>query len=131
MKELKSNIKQAVSIKPQTATSTVTGAAVDTLGYGEGVALLEVGAVSGTTPTLDVKIQECDTSGGTYTDVPGATFTQVTAADNEQKIKLDLKAKSGSRKRYIKAVGTIAGTSPSFDLFLGILMNQNARQPIS
>ena len=92
-------------------TSTLTTSAFDTLGYeGELAIIQHVGAVSGTSPTLDGKLTHCDTSGGTYTDVTGATFTQVTAADNLQKIAVNRRAV----KRYVKYVGTIAGTSPSF-----------------
>jgi hypothetical protein len=92
-------------------TSTVTGTGVDTLGYeGQMGAVQHVGVVSGTTPTLNGKLQSSDTSGGTYTDVPGATFTEVTATDNLQKISFDRRA----AKRWIRYVGTIAGTSPSF-----------------
>lgn len=130
MKELKSNIKQNITIRPQTLTASANGVAVDTQGYGGAVVCLDVGAVSGTTPTLDVKIQECETSGGTYTDITGATFTQVTAANAAEKIKVDLKAKKGSRKRYIRAVATITGTTPSFALNCLVLMNKSSRQPV-
>jgi hypothetical protein len=92
-------------------TSTLTGTAFDTRGYEGHMGIIQhVGVVSGTTPTLDGKIQHSDTSGGTYTDVPGATFTQVTASNNLQKIVLDRRA----TKRFIKYIGTIAGTTPSF-----------------
>lgn len=92
-------------------TTTFTGTGVDTLGYeGQMAAVQNVGVVSGTAPTLDGKLQSSDTVGGTYTDVPGATFTQVTATDNLQKISFDRRA----AKRFIRYVGTIAGTTPSF-----------------
>jgi len=92
-------------------TSTVTGAAVDTDGInGSVVFIQQVDTVSGTTPTLDGKIQDCDTSGGTYADVGGATATQVTASTNIQKIVVD----RNTARRFLKYVGTIAGTSPSF-----------------
>lgn len=99
------------SIRPQISTATVTGQAVD-LDRGDGAcfAFLEVGAVSGTTPTLDVKVQESDTSGGTYTDIPGAAFTQITAANKSQI--LDFKRS----KRFCRLLATIAGTTPSFAL---------------
>lgn len=131
MRELKDNIKQLVSIRPQTLTASANGIAVDTQGYEEAVALLEVGAVSGTSPTLDVKIQESADGSTGWTDITGKAFTQVTVSDNEQKLKLDLQAKQGARKRYIRAVATIAGTSPSFAVHVGVLLNNNARQPIT
>lgn len=96
-------------------TSTVTGAAIDTDGInGAFVFIQQVDTVSGTTPTLDGKIQECDTSGGSYTDVAGAVFAQVVASTNIQTVTVD----RNTTKRFLKYIGTIAGTSPSFALTL-------------
>lgn len=117
--DLKNNLLAddgANTIKPQTATSTVTGAAVDLVnGEGNAFAILHVGTVSGTTPTLDVKIQESDTSGGTYADITGATIAQVTASDKLRVINFK------RTKRFCRAVGTIAGTTPSFAFSVAIL----------
>jgi hypothetical protein len=106
---------------PQTATSTVTGTGVDMINADSRCfAVQHVGAVSGTTPTLDGKIQESDTSGSGYTDVAGATFTQVTASTNLQVISFE------RTKRYLRYVGTIGGTSPSFAL--AALIGQQKKQ---
>lgn len=114
LNDLKNNLLDDAagqSIRPQTATSTVTGQAVD-LQNADGVcfAAIQVGAVAGTSPTLDVKVQESATSGGTYTDITGATFTQVTAANKSQVINFK------RAQRFCKLIGTIGGTSPSFAL---------------
>ena len=95
-----------------TKTSTFTGAAVAVGAYmGRGKLTLISAAGTGTSPTMDVKVQHCATSGGSYADVSGATFTQVTdAAAALEGITLDMDALAG----YIKIVATIAGTSPSF-----------------
>lgn len=96
-------------------TATFNGTAFDTQDYEGSLAILQVvGAVTGTTTTLDGKIQSSDTSGGTYADVPGATFTQVSdTGDNQvQKIAIDL----NGCKRWIRYVGTIAGTTPSYTM---------------
>jgi len=92
-------------------TTTYTSTSFDTQGYEGAIAFLQsVGTVSGTTPTLDGKIQDCDTSGGTYADVTGATFAQVTATGSIKKTAIDVK----KLRRFVKYVGTIAGTTPSF-----------------
>lgn len=101
-------------------TATFNGTAFDALDY-EGTILVvqSVGVVSGTTPTLDGKIQESDTSGGTYTDIAAATFTQVTATNSWQSLKVDIQMS----KRFIRYVGTISGSTPSFTMgcaFVGI-----------
>jgi len=92
-------------------TATFNGTAFDTLDHDGQVGITQlVGVVSGTTPTLDGKVQSSDTSGGTYADVPGATFTQVTVTNNHQRKVVDL----NNCKRFIRYVGNIAGTTPSF-----------------
>jgi len=99
-------------------TSTLTGTAFDLLEYeGPLMVVQHVGVVSGTTPTLDGKIQASDTSGGSYADVSGATFTQVTASNSFQSMLIDASAV----KRFIKYIGTIAGTTPSFTFGVSIV----------
>lgn len=89
-------------------TANANGTGVDLKnGLGSTHAVLNVGTVSGTTPTLDVKMQESDDD-STYTDIPGATFNQVTAGNQRQVIRF-LRSKP-----YCRAVATVAGTSPSF-----------------
>lgn len=100
-------------LAPKRATATANGTGIDMQDYvGDVVVTLSSSAGGGTSPTLDVKLQECDTSGGTYTDITGATFTQVTgAADSTESIVLN----ADSAKRYVRAVETIGGTTPTFD----------------
>jgi hypothetical protein len=69
-------------------------------------AYLDVGNVTGTSPTLDVKIQESD-DGTTFTDISGAAFAQMSATGNQT-----LVFKTG--KRYVRAVATLGGSSPVF-----------------
>jgi hypothetical protein len=96
------------SIIPQDLSATVNGSSVDFLtGDGGAWAELSTGARTGTTPTLDVKLQESDDD-LTFTDISGATFTQVTAANQRETINFR------RSKRYVRAVATLAGTSPTF-----------------
>lgn len=96
-----------------TATSTVTGSAVDVRdAEGDLMVVQAVGAVSGATPTLDGKLQDSADGATGWADVSGATFTQVTAANNVQKIVV----RANAMRRYVRYVGTIGGTSPSFAL---------------
>lgn len=74
-----------------------------------------LGVVSGTTPTLDVKMQESDDD-TTWTDIAGAIFTEVSAANQEQRIRFL------HSKRYCRSYATIGGTnSPSFDAAVEVL----------
>jgi len=79
---------------------------------GELLAILFCGAVTGTTPTLDVKFQESDTDvDANYADISGAAFPQVTASNKFHTIGVTV---LGTRKKFIRARSVIAGTSPSF-----------------
>jgi len=99
-----------IGFGPQTVTATATGSGGDLLaGDGRCFAVQQVGAVSGTSPTLDGKIQE-SSDNSSWSDIPGATFTTVTTSTNVQAITFE------RSKRYVRYVGTIAGTSPSFAL---------------
>lgn len=127
MRSVYDAILSRFTLRPQTATASANGAGVDTLGYNSASLTLEVGAVSGTTPTLDVKLQE-SADNSAWTDVAGATLTQVTAANNSQALRVE--GLGTSRKRYLRAVATIAGTSPSFALAASILLGRAYKEPV-
>ena len=67
--------------------------------------LAVTGTISGTAPTLDVKIQESDDNSD-WTDVK--SFTQVTTTAFVQYIR------ALPSKKYIRAVADVGGTSPSY-----------------
>jgi len=124
-RQVKNLINPKLGLTPQTATSTQTGTGIDCSGYDEVVYVLMVGAVSGTSPTLDVKIQESDAVGGTYADISGAAFAQVTTATHQ----LHLDTRVNSAKPWQRVVGTITGSSPSFALAVPMLRVNPALQP--
>lgn len=76
-------------------------------------AIVSCGTVSGTTPTLDLKVQDSDDD-STYADISGATFAQLTAAGREE-------IHFRTNKRYVRVVATIGGTTPSFTFSVVIL----------
>jgi hypothetical protein len=103
-------------------TSTLTGTGIDALHY-EGVTLvvLNASAGTGTTPTLDVKLQHSDDN-STFADVTGAAFTQVTSDAGTAGVQV-MRVNVSDLRRYLRVIGTIAGTTPSFDFgveFVGI-----------
>jgi hypothetical protein len=103
-------------------TATLTGTGIDILDY-EGVALvvLNTSAGSGTSPTLDVKLQHSDDNTA-FLDVNAGTFSQITSQAETAGLKV-MKVNAPDLKRYLRVVGTLAGTSPSFDYsveFIGI-----------
>lgn len=78
---------------------------------------LDVTAVSGTAPTLDVTIQEKDPASGVYFDI--LTFTQATGVTSQRS-----NYGSGPGEllgKIIRFVATIAGTTPSFTFSLSMV----------
>lgn len=94
-----------VTLSPAGAvTTTANGSSVALGDRGTVRLLLNVTAASGTTPTLDVSIQT-SYDGTTWRAV--AAFAQKTTVSNERKSFTGI-------DRYIRAVYTVGGTTPSF-----------------
>lgn len=107
------------SLLPTAArTATANGTGVDAKDYiGIAAVVLDSGAGTGTTPTLDIKIQDSDDN-TTFADLsPAVAFTQVVAGATVQRVALNLDA----ARRYIRAVSTITGTTPSFTYSVNLL----------
>lgn len=124
MYDLKNELTFTSVVSIAAKTSTVTGSAVDLIGYiGKAVVIQNVGTVSGTSPTLDGKIQDSDDGSTGWADVSGVTFTQVTASNSFQQAVIDTRA----TKRYVRYVGTIAGTTPSFTMGVELIGQAQAK----
>ena len=99
-------------------TSTATSSSIDLLEYdGDVMLILDSAAGGGSSPTLDIKLTECATTGGTYTDLSGATFTQVTGSASMQTLAIN----KDESKRFIKIVQTIGGSSPTFTFSINLI----------
>lgn len=78
--------------KAARVTTTANNTGVDISDYIGTIKLpLSVTAVSGTTPTLNCKIQDSDDN-STYADVTGGAFTEVTTSDAFETLHLDTRA---------------------------------------
>ena len=60
--------------------STAVGSAVDIQTYEGSAAFVLTAEAGGSGITYAVKITECDTSGGSYTDVTGGAFTTTSSS---------------------------------------------------
>jgi hypothetical protein len=97
----------------RTATLTGTGVQVDDF---EGMAVATLHSAKGTANAdniLDVKLQECDTIGGTYADIAGAAFSTVLGTGGAD-VLADIPVDMTMAKKFIRVVGTVGGTTPSF-----------------
>ena len=92
-------------------TATATSGAIDLKEFdGDVLLVLNCAAGTGSSPTLDIKVQDSDETGGTYGDLSGATFTQVTDSASVQTLEVN----KDECKRFIKIVQTVGGSSPVF-----------------
>jgi hypothetical protein len=101
---------------------------VDTAGWGYAEFLLLIGdtdaAVGSTDEATAPKLEECDTSGGTYTAVPDAALSTVIADTDDNKIKqIDVNLSDGTFKRYMRvnAPHAAAGSTGANMAILAIL----------
>jgi hypothetical protein len=95
-----------------TAARTATGqtSGIDLKDYdGDVVFLLDSAAGTGTSPTLDVTIED-SADNSSFAAVSGAAFTQVVDAASAQKLVVN----KDSARRYVRVKYTITGTTPSF-----------------
>ncbi len=109
MRSVYDGVKVAKAVLPFNLTGTGTPTAlrvqaVDTFGYNSLIFNVAVGTMTGTTTvttfTLDAQVVECATSGGTYTNVSGATITQMTTFDQMAQIRVE--GLGTPRARYMK-----------------------------
>ena len=75
-------------------------------GQGNAVLMLAVGNRSGTSPTLDVNIQESDDGSTGWTDT-GIAFAQITGTSGFEKVTLNL----DQTKRFIRFKTVIGGSA--------------------
>jgi hypothetical protein len=117
MHTLSEGLKAVVGVVPDAhGAGTVNGAAIDTLGFNRALIIVNSGT-NEATGTLDVKVQHCATSGGTYADITDAVFTQITTANDNTIYVGEVKIGAvNSVNRYIRVVaviGTASGDSGS------------------
>ena len=99
------------AVASASVTATATSSAIDLKEFdGDVLLVLNCAAGTGSSPTLDIKVQDSDETGGTYADLSGATFTQVTDSASLQTLEVN----KDECKRFIKIVQTVGGSSPVF-----------------
>lgn len=109
-----SGMESLLVAQPLTAlTVTTTTTSIDNAaGTSAGLsAFLVVTAVSGTTPQVAAKIQH-STDNSTFTDL--VAFSNVTTANQSQRVSV-----AGTVNRYVRALLTISGTTPSLTCWVG------------
>jgi hypothetical protein len=119
--DLPHNTALGQGLTPRTLSNSVNAAAIDLItGDCRCFAVQMVGTVGGTTPSLAGKIQESADGSTGWADISGATFAAVTASDNLQSISFD------RTQRYVRYVGTVAGTTPTIPA--AVLIGQQKKE---
>jgi hypothetical protein len=114
------NLGFANALLPVTlANASGSGAAVDTKGYNSVLFVLSAGVTSGSISVF--KVQESDTSGGSYTDITGATTTGPGATGDGGLFAIPVNLRDKNRKRFLKVVVTEDNTGSGIYSTLAIL----------
>lgn len=124
MRDKVNGFSKTASIAIAAKTATATGTAVDLANADGCVVEFNVGTITDGTHTP--KLTECDTSGGTYTDVAAADQVGTLAA-----LATNTLQKVGyiGTKRYIKAVVTVAGATTGGIYGADVLTFNKRKQP--
>lgn len=116
--DLRNNLVHGVSVKPG-STNDVTGAGVDMNNTDATVhAIFTLGDATGspTSYAQAYKLQESDTSGGTYTDIPGATASLADAVPGTNNGNVTVIRTALRSKRWVRAfvdVTITGGSTPT------------------
>lgn len=121
LKDLANTHVVGQSIKPDSRSADNNGVGVDFRSCGPQVtAILSVGDLAGTSPTIDVTLEESDDN-VTFTAISGAAMTQVTAGDQIEAITFFNRS-----KRYVRAVADHGGTSAIADYSVTLMARKTS-----
>jgi hypothetical protein len=110
MRHVFDNVKVLASLVPAVRTADANGTGIDTQGYENGMMVVSVGDLdlASADETYVVKVEESDDN-STFADT-GLSVT--VTADNEVD-QVRLSGLNVTRKRYLRAVLDVGGTTPS------------------
>lgn len=109
---MKSTAEVVIKLSSAT-TANGQGASQDVGQFSEGLLLIDITAVSGTSPTLDIAAQT--KINGTWVDIPGVTIAQQTAVNT-------LAVALTNFGKDIRLDMTVGGTTPSFTFSAHLLV---------
>ncbi len=117
---------QIVLVKPGTHVTATSNYEVDNV-EGQGCKItLDITVVTGTTPTLDLKVQYYDAASGKWIDITGASMTQKTTAAVTDDLTIfpsiaavANRAVSNNPGRRYRVLVTLGGGTPDYTMSLG------------
>jgi len=128
MRDLKNNVDVVQSLVPLARTTTANGTGADLRGYDAAMGIVDVGAVSGTTPSFTFRLEDSDDDAA-YAAVAAAdligAFTAVTASNGIQRVGYI------GAKRYLRvAISAVTGTTPSATCGATVVRGRAALAPV-
>jgi len=124
------NVKAVASLLAAAArTADANGSAVDTQGYRDGMLVVQAGTIdlASTDETYVFEIEESDDGSTGWTDVAGT----VAVTANNQTVVLRLPELNVARKRYLRVVLNVSGTTPSILCSAVILLGDAYAGPVN
>lgn len=117
--QLNSSSEIQTLVRPIAKTSTFSeDSRVDTKGFSDAIVIFDVGAISGTSPTLSLQIEAGTGSDGSgASNVSNAVVASWTA-NVPQVGHINLR----NLPRYLSCTGTVGGTSPSYLIGVQVLL---------
>lgn len=112
------------TVFPSAAYTATTNKNFSTYSSRGGILTLDITAVTGTTPSMTVKLQHRDQLSGQYVDIPGAAFAAKTTTGTSTLVVYPgatVAANASISTIFgdeVRAVATISGTTPSFTFTL-------------
>jgi hypothetical protein len=116
------------SFVPIVKTADANGTGVDTRGYSDGMLSVIAGDIDLTTgdETYVINLEESDDN-STFTAVSGYSIT--ITADNQAK-ELRIADLNVTRKRYLRAVLDVGGTTPSIPICASFILGEKHTLPV-
>lgn len=129
MRDIKNNLNVVQSLVPAARSAAANGTGADLRGYDGAMAIVDVGAVSGTTPSFTFALEESadDSSYAAVaaSDLLGA-FIAVTTGSQVQRVGYI------GAKRYLRvAITAVTGTSPAATCAATIVRGHAAQRPVA
>ena len=126
MKSIHDGIKFASSLITATFTASGNGSAVDTMGYNDAEVVINAGVIdlASANETYAFSVEESADGSTGWTAISGATAT-VTANNQTKTIRVGKPS-----KRYIRAVLTAGGTTPSILCGAIVALGNAFRKPV-
>jgi hypothetical protein len=95
----------------QQASASFNSNSIDLQKFRRAIFLLEIGALGGTSPTVDAKLQE-SSDNATFTDLAGTNVAMTQVTSSNKLITFEVRSDQIT-KRYVRVAVTLGGTSPT------------------